>query len=61
MPIPLDEFTDAELLVFAALAEEIDGRHESVGYGTTPEKAFLVIMQRKQLWAQEGAEHGQAL
>lgn len=47
MPAPLDKFTDGELLTLCALADAI---YSCGGTMTRVERAFLAIMQRKQLW-----------
>lgn len=50
MPVPLNKFTDAELLTLCALADEIFVQFDLGKVLTEAGAGFLRIMQEKQLW-----------
>lgn len=50
MPVPLDKFTDKELLTLCALADEIFVQFDLGKVLTEAETGFLAMMRSKQLW-----------
>ncbi len=53
MPVPLDKFTDKELLTLCALADEIFVQFDLGKVLTEAETGFLAMMRSKQLWTPE--------